>query len=134
MPGTTTAGRDLVEGGAMPHDPSPLISVSGKKWMLDGVPFEGTFAPRQARNATAVVTTRPFFRTLQLTFAAIEFTVMLREAVRTGGQLLVHVTGYPAAVAMLGRDAGSWRQSVLGSPALTLRTWRRSAAEPDPSR
>ncbi len=46
MPGTTPAGRDIQEGRPVPRSSNPLITVSGTKWMLDGVPLEGTFAPR----------------------------------------------------------------------------------------
>ena len=47
MPGTTPAGRDTLEGRSVPRQPSPLITVSGTKWMLDGVPLENTFTPRE---------------------------------------------------------------------------------------
>jgi predicted amidohydrolase YtcJ len=46
MPGTTPAGRDTQEGRPAPRSSNPLITVSGTKWMLEGVPLEGTFAPR----------------------------------------------------------------------------------------
>jgi len=46
MPGTTPAGRDIQEGRPVPRRSNPLITVSGTKWMIDGVPIEGTFAPR----------------------------------------------------------------------------------------
>jgi predicted amidohydrolase YtcJ len=49
MPGTTPAGRDIQEGRPAPRSLNPLITVSGTKWMLDGTPLEGTFAPRNDR-------------------------------------------------------------------------------------
>jgi hypothetical protein len=69
--------------------------------MLDGVPFEGTYAPRQPVDQGSAALNTPFFASLQMTFPVTELEVMLRESLQTGDQLLVHVTGYPASVAML---------------------------------
>ena len=46
MPGTTAAGRDIDEGKGVPAHPASLITVSGSKWLADGVGVEGTFTPR----------------------------------------------------------------------------------------
>lgn len=46
MPLTTTAGRDTKEGLSLPRHPRPLITVSGTKWVVDGVAVENTFEPR----------------------------------------------------------------------------------------
>jgi predicted amidohydrolase YtcJ len=95
MPMTSTKGRDTSEGQSIPRNPSPLITVSGTKWLLDGVPVEGTFAPRSAKPGLR------FFGDLQMSLPPRELDAMLRETVQSGDQLLVHVTGYAAATAML---------------------------------
>ena len=43
MPLTTPGGRDTKEGLSLPRHPNPLITVSGTKWMVDGVAVENTF-------------------------------------------------------------------------------------------
>ncbi len=96
MPGTTPAGRDIQEGRPAPRSSNPLITVSGTKWMLDGVPLEGTFAPR---NDTATV--NYFVLHEQLTFPETEIAAMLQESRHDHDQLLVHVSAYPATAAML---------------------------------
>jgi predicted amidohydrolase YtcJ len=101
MPMTTSTGRDLTEGLSMPRNPAPLISVSGTKWLLDGVPIEGTFAPRQGFALSPARRTEPFFGHLQMIFPSEELDAMLREVIQTDDQLLVHVTGYAASAAML---------------------------------
>jgi predicted amidohydrolase YtcJ len=101
MPMTTSTGRDLKEGLSMPRNPSPLITVSGTKWLLDGVPIEGTFAPRQGLVSSPARRTEPFFGNLQMIFPIKELDAMLRETIQTDDQLLVHVTGYAASAAML---------------------------------
>jgi predicted amidohydrolase YtcJ len=103
MPGTTPAGRDIQEGRPVPRSSNPLITVSGTKWMLDGVPLEGTFAPRDDP-----ATVDYFVLHEQLTFPKPELTAMLRESLHDHDQLLVHVAGYPATAAMLNvmRSAG----------------------------
>jgi predicted amidohydrolase YtcJ len=101
MPMTTSSGRDLNEGQSVPRNPSPLVTVSGTKWLLDGVPIEGTFAPRQGLVFSQATRTEPFFGHLQMTFPIKELDAMLRESIQTDDQLLVHVTGYEASAAML---------------------------------
>ena len=101
MPMTTSSGRDLNEGQSVPRNPSPLVTVSGTKWLLDGVPIEGTFAPRQGLVFSQATRTEPFFGHLQMTFPIKELDTMLRESIQTDDQLLVHVTGYEASAAML---------------------------------
>jgi predicted amidohydrolase YtcJ len=101
MPMTTPTGRDLNEGLSTPRNPSPLITVSGTKWLLDGVPIEGTFAPRQGLVASPAERTEPFFGHLQMSLPIKELDAMLRETIRTDDQLIVHVTGYAASAAML---------------------------------
>jgi len=101
MPMTMSTGRDLNEGLSMPRNPAPLITISGTKWLLDGVPIEGTFAPRQGLVSSPARRTEPFFGHLQMIFPTKELDAMLRETIQTDDQLLVHVTGYAASAAML---------------------------------
>jgi predicted amidohydrolase YtcJ len=96
MPGTTPAGRDIQEGRPVPRSSNPLVTVSGTKWMLDGTPLEGTFAPR---NDPA--TMDYFLLHEQLTFPQTELAAMLRESLHDHDQLLLHVSAYPPAAAML---------------------------------
>jgi predicted amidohydrolase YtcJ len=101
MPTTTPREREVYEGRSLPRNPAPLITVNGTKWMLDGVPFEGTFAPREQLKHGGATLDAPFFGTLQLTFPVQEIGAMLHESLQSGDQLLVHITGYPASIAML---------------------------------
>lgn len=107
MPLTSPAERDLREGRSLPLHPAPLIQVSGTKWKLDGNPFDG---PRAAR----ITPGDPPLWSLALTFQPLELESMLRESIRFDDQLIVHVSGTPAARAML--DA---MESTGGSE-----TWR----------
>jgi predicted amidohydrolase YtcJ len=96
MPGTTPAGRDIQEGRPVPRSSNPLITVSGTKWILDGTPLEGTFAPR---NDPA---TLDYFQLHeQLTFPQTELAAMLRESLHDHDQLLLHVSASRAAAEML---------------------------------
>jgi predicted amidohydrolase YtcJ len=96
MPGTTPAGRDVREGRPALHSSNPLITVSGTKWMLDGTPVEGTFASRDDP-----ATVGDFVLHEQLTFPKDQLAAMLRETLQDQDQLLVHVSSYPPAAAML---------------------------------
>lgn len=96
MPGTTPAGRNVHEGRPAPHSSNPLITVSGTKWMLDGTPVEGTFAPRDDS-----ATVGYFVLHEQLTFSKDQIASMLRETLQDHDQLLVHVSSYPPAAAMV---------------------------------
>ena len=101
MPGTTAAGRDILEGQGMPRHPNELITVSGTKWMLDGVPVEGTFTPRGENKLPAAPPFDVMFRTLPLTFSQKEIAAMLQESLKNDDQLMVHVSGYVSAKALL---------------------------------
>jgi predicted amidohydrolase YtcJ len=96
MPGTTPAGRDIQEGRPAPWSSNPLITVSGTKWMLDGTPVEGTFASRDDP-----ATVGYFVLHEQLTFPKDQIAAMLRETLHDDDQLLVHVSAYPPAAAMV---------------------------------
>ena len=98
MPMTSPQGRDTREGLVVPRHPVPLITVSGAKWMIDGTPLEGTFAPRASAGEAQV---HMFIGDLGLSMPQAELPAMLREAQANDDQLMLHVSGYPAAVAML---------------------------------
>ena len=101
MPMTTPGGRDTLEGRSTTRNPTPLITVSGTKWMLDGTPLEGTLATRQAQKALVATDVNLAWSTLALTFPEKEMEAMLRESLKNNDQLMVHVSGYPSASAML---------------------------------
>ncbi len=48
IPPTNPTGRDLQDGVGLPLHPCPLITVTGTKWLLDGVALENTFLPRDS--------------------------------------------------------------------------------------
>jgi hypothetical protein len=101
MPNTTPKGRDTQEGGSLPSHPAPLITVSGMKWMLDGVPLENTFEPRQRAAGQPPKQVEQGVAELGMTFPKEELAAMLRESLRNHDQLLLHVSGYPASATML---------------------------------
>ncbi len=113
MPGSTPNGRDTREGLEVLHHRSGLVTVDGTKWMLDGTPLEGTFATRQAQAAlfaavrqaqisgTVAAALDHAFATLELTFPREQISAMLEESLKLNDQLIVHVSGYPSASAML---------------------------------
>ena len=110
MPGTNTTGRNVQEGRRAPHPTSPLITVNGTKWMLDGTPLEGSFASRESRaadfasasgQAKSGKTTESIFANFDMLFPQPELTAMLRETLQDNDPLLLHVSGYIAASTML---------------------------------
>jgi predicted amidohydrolase YtcJ len=101
MPGTTPVGRDVQECQGTPRHPNEFITVSGMKWMPDGVPIEGTFTPRDAIQMPAAPPFDQMFHDLPLTFPKTELSAMLGESARNDDQLMVHVAGYRGAGAML---------------------------------
>ncbi len=101
MPMTTPAGRDIKEGRAVPPHPAPLITVSGTKWLLDGVPLEFTFDPRESHQHIAGPPFDAMFHDLPVTFPEGEMKSMLRESLQYNDPLLLHVSGYRSAAAML---------------------------------
>jgi len=113
MPGTTPASRDIQEGRPVPHSSNPLITVSGTKWMLDGTPVEGTFAPR-AELAGDPATVEYFLLHEQLTFPKTELAAMLRESLHDHDQLLLHVSAYPPAAAMVNEMQSAGGARVWG--------------------
>jgi predicted amidohydrolase YtcJ len=112
MPLTTSAGRDTREGRDLPLHPSPLITVSGTKWFLDGVPLEFTLDARASHKGWRRDNFDDLVRELPLAFPESEMRAMLAESLRQNDPLLLHVSGYPAAAAMLGAMEAS------GGPAV----------------
>lgn len=79
-------GRLTSEGRASNLHPSPLVTVSGTKWILDGTPIEHSAAMRQP------YTDRPS-ASGELDFSEKEMENMLRESLQRNDQLMVHVVG-----------------------------------------
>ena len=86
MAGTTVNGRDTTEGRSLAVHPTPLIMVSGTKWLLDGSPIERTAALRKAY--TDLPSTSG-----ELDFPEKEMEAMLEESLHNHDQLMVHATG-----------------------------------------
>lgn len=83
---TDAKGRITHEGPPLPKHPSPLLTVSGTKWILDGTPIERWSAFRQPY--TDMPTTSG-----QLNFPESEMEAMLRESLQNQDQLIVHAVG-----------------------------------------
>ncbi|HEY0702618.1 MAG TPA: amidohydrolase family protein, partial [Candidatus Acidoferrales bacterium] len=111
---TTADGRDILEGQGMPRHPNDLITVSGTKWMLDGVPVEGTFTPRGEYQMPAAPPFDSIFRELPLTFSEKEIAAILQESLKNNDQLMVHVSGYRSAKAILNAMDASGSKAVWG--------------------
>ena len=102
MAATTPGGRILVEGHSGAGKVAPNITVSGVKWMLDGVGIEGTFTPRLGATGTQTqADIEAGFEHLPLTFPASEMPLMLKESQAAHQQLILHISGSVAAVGML---------------------------------
>jgi predicted amidohydrolase YtcJ len=101
MPGTTPAGRDILEGLSVTRTAASRITVSGTKWLTDGTPLEGTFVPRTGPSDGSDRLGKFLFENLASLFPPSELEAMLRETLKSGDQLIVHVSGYPATAAML---------------------------------
>src|ERR1700687_1766540 len=83
---TDAKGRITHEGPPLPKHPSPLLTVSGTKWILDGTPIERWSAFRQPY--TDMPTTSG-----QMNFPENEMEAMLRESLQNQDQLIVHAVG-----------------------------------------
>jgi hypothetical protein len=111
MPGTTPAGRNVQEGRPAPRTTSSLIAVNGTKWLLDGTPLEGTFASRESRASdlsppkdgapASGNSMETIFGNFGMLFSESELTAILRETRHDNDPLMLHVSGYTAASAML---------------------------------
>jgi predicted amidohydrolase YtcJ len=114
MATTSPQGRDTRDGPIVPRHPAALITVSGTKWMLDGTPLEGTFAARASGNSTSN-SVHMFIRDLGLSMPQAEVPAMLQESLSNDDQLMLHVSGYPAAAAALGAMESSGGPAVWAS-------------------
>lgn len=110
MAGTSSTGRDTQEGRSLPHNPTPLITVSGTKWVLDGSPIESSAALRKP------YTDRPTSEGW-MDFSDEEMEAMLRESLSNNDQLLAHIVGDRTTEAFLnamdatgGKDVWSKRR------------------------
>jgi predicted amidohydrolase YtcJ len=72
--------------GPVPRQPSPLITVSGVKWILDGTPIERLAAMNQPYSDRAAWSGR-------LNFKPADLEHLLRLSLGTGDQVLLHVVG-----------------------------------------
>jgi predicted amidohydrolase YtcJ len=112
MPGTTPAGRDTEEGKGVPPHPASLITVSGAKWLADGVGIEGTFTPRGAWKIPAKPPLDSLLTDLPLEFPKREYRAMLQESIEGNNQLLLHVSGNLATETVLDAMDASGGKSV----------------------
>jgi predicted amidohydrolase YtcJ len=110
----TAHGLDTTEGKRGIWQAAPLVYVSGTKWFLDGVGFEGTFTPRSDYPFPAAPPLDEIARKLPMTFSKREIRWMLRQSRTDNDQLMVHVSGYLSAAAMI--EA----MQAMGGP----QTWR----------
>lgn len=101
MPGTTLSGRDIDEGRGVPEHPASLITVSGEKWLADGVGVEGTLTPRGAWKIPAKPPLDSIEADLPLEFPTGEYRTLLQESLKNDDQLLVHVSGNRSAETIL---------------------------------
>jgi predicted amidohydrolase YtcJ len=112
MPGTTAAGRDIDEGKGVPAHPASLITVSGSKWLADGVGVEGTFTPRGEWKIPAKPPFDSLVTNLPLEFPEREYRAMLQESIKNNDQLLLHVSGNRSVETILDAIDASGGKSV----------------------
>jgi predicted amidohydrolase YtcJ len=112
MPGTTAAGRDIDEGKGVPAHPASLITVSGSKWLADGVGVEGTFTPRGEWKIPAKPPFDSLVTNLPLEFPQREYGALLQESIKDNDQLLLHVSGNRSVEIILDAIDASGGKSV----------------------
>jgi predicted amidohydrolase YtcJ len=112
MPGTNAAARDIDEGKGVPAHPASLITVSGSKWLADGVGVEGTFTPRGAWKLPAKPPFDSLLTDLPLEFPKEEYRAMLQESLKNNDQLLLHISGNLSAETVLDAIDASGGKSV----------------------
>ncbi|HEV2064644.1 MAG TPA: amidohydrolase [Thermoanaerobaculia bacterium] len=94
FPMTDSRGRDSREGRGLAAHPSPLVTVSGVKWILDGTPIERGAAMREPyADRTGWLG--------HLNFPESEIRAMLEEARKSGEQLMLHCAGDRTAEVVL---------------------------------
>lgn len=86
FPATDVKGRDQKDGRGGPRNPHPLMTVSGRKWILDGTPWERGAALRVPYHDKAGWSGT-------LNFPETEIASMVRESLQQNEQLLVHCAG-----------------------------------------
>jgi predicted amidohydrolase YtcJ len=118
MPGTTPAGRDVDEGKGMPAHPSNLITVSGSKWLADGVGVEGTLTPRGEWKIPAKPPFDALMAGLPLEFPKEEYGAMLQESSKNKEQLLLHVSGNRSVETVLEAIDASGGKSIWNGQRL----------------
>lgn len=79
-------GRLITEGHAHPVPALPLVTVSGTKWILDGTPLERSAAMKKPYSDRPDTSGK-------LNFSQPEVEDILRESLKSGDQLMVHVVG-----------------------------------------
>ncbi len=87
-------GRNPREGAGLPAHPTPRITISGSKWILDGTPIERRALLR------APYSDRPEWSG-QMDFPEGEIRDILREIVASRDPLLLHVVGDKTAEIVL---------------------------------
>ena len=97
----TAHGLDTAEGKREIWQAAPQVYVSGTKWFLDGVGIEGTFTPRSDYPFPAAPPFDEIARKLPMTFSKREIRWMLKQSRADNDQLMVHVSGYLSAAAMI---------------------------------
>ena len=99
--------------------PSPLVSVNGTKWVLDGVVFEGSLTSRNGAAANSQVAGGPYsFAGLPPLYPPKTVEGMLRDALRSHYQLQFHVAGRPAAIELLDAMEHTGGAAVWGDQRL----------------
>jgi predicted amidohydrolase YtcJ len=86
FPPSGPEGRILSEGAGLARDIGPRASIDGVKWILDGTTVERAAALGRPYADDPTVQGRE-------NFSAADVTEMLREAVASGRQLLLHAIG-----------------------------------------
>jgi predicted amidohydrolase YtcJ len=109
---TTPAGRDKKDELGLPLNPSPMITVSGTKWLLDGTPLENTFIPRSAGPGGERTPLEDGVLQLGLSLPKPEIAAILRETLDSKDQLLVHTSGTLSATEMLNAMEASGGEKV----------------------
>lgn len=110
FPLTDQKGRFTQEGPKLPPRLSPLITVSGTKWILDGSPIERSCSMRKPYSD------RPD-SSGWMNFSQQGMEAMLRESLESNDQLVVHIIGDRTAETFLdamdatgGKDVWSKRR------------------------
>lgn len=110
---TDEHGRNTSEGRASKLHPSPLVTVTGTKWVLDGTPIERSAAMRQP------YADRPT-TSGELDFSEKEMESMLRESLQRNDQLMVHVVGDRTIETFLNAMEATGGEKVWGQRRVRL--------------